>query len=270
MSYPNCKICTISQPPKSIPKNLNEHRRVFIKTIAMLAAHSSLFGSRWDTIIAGEPVLASPSTLGKLRIRISDFPALLSEFGSVRLGVNPSNGTQGPDGAFYPIVINRGANNQYYALNSRCTHSSCIVDPLDSSGQVVCPCHGSVFAIDGKRLSGPASSALSKYAIRVEGEKILEIDVPNLGFSLSGSVVPPDQAPSPRFRIDFQAFRNVEYAIQVRQSLSDVGLPAKFSETPEGALDQEIYLAKKKSIVSLYVERARIGFYSVALHVSEV
>src|SRR6185295_11032194 len=134
------------------------------------------------------------TAVGALQINLQDFPALLSESGSVRIGINPLRGNPPsgptPNGQFYPVVINRGPNDTFYALNSKCTHQGCAVDPMDSStNQITCPCHGSVYSIDGKRLSGPAPTALTKYTIQFDGSNTLEIQIPNLGYSVIGSNV---------------------------------------------------------------------------------
>ena len=49
-----------------------------------------------------------------------------------------------------------------------CTHLSCRVDWDPRSGQFVCPCHGSVFSIDGKVLAGPAPRPLDTLPWKIE------------------------------------------------------------------------------------------------------
>ena len=53
-----------------------------------------------------------------------------------------------------------------------CTHQGCTVKP--GSQTFVCPCHGSTYdAKTGDRLSGPARSALSKFAVQVSGQNVV-------------------------------------------------------------------------------------------------
>src|SRR5207244_7617099 len=110
------------------------------------------------------------SSTGTLRLSLRDFPALLQESGSVRLGINPLRGSPPsgpmPNGQFYPVVINRGPSNAFFALNSRCTHQGCVVDAMDPGTNLInCPCHGSIYSIEGRRISGPATGPLTKYTV---------------------------------------------------------------------------------------------------------
>ena len=113
-------------------ENVLFQRRRFIKTFACATAYSSLLGKAWTDIFAAEIRPLSTSTIGTLRLKLSGFPALLNESGSVRLALNPLRPDSMHDGQFYPIVINRGPNDTFFALNSRCTHQQCAVQAMDS------------------------------------------------------------------------------------------------------------------------------------------
>ena len=43
----------------------------------------------------------------------------------------------------------------------------------DGKNEFLCPCHNSLFAIDGKVISGPAPRPLDRYETKVEGNKLL-------------------------------------------------------------------------------------------------
>lgn len=47
-----------------------------------------------------------------------------------------------------------------FALSGRCTHLGCILNHDPLSQRFVCPCHGSVFEISGRWISGPAKKDL--------------------------------------------------------------------------------------------------------------
>jgi nitrite reductase/ring-hydroxylating ferredoxin subunit len=51
------------------------------------------------------------------------------------------------------------------ALDARCPHLGCTISRHDA-GELVCPCHGSRFALSGVRRSGPAPSDLRRLTVR--------------------------------------------------------------------------------------------------------
>jgi menaquinol-cytochrome c reductase iron-sulfur subunit len=63
-------------------------------------------------------------------------------------------------------------NNSLVAFSPICTHLGCAYHWDDSSHTFVCPCHASVFSIEGKVLSGPAPRPLDQYMTRIERGKL--------------------------------------------------------------------------------------------------
>jgi quinol---cytochrome c reductase iron-sulfur subunit, bacillus type len=57
--------------------------------------------------------------------------------------------------------------NQYIALSSRCAHVGCPVDFKGAAQAFVCPCHGGVYDIQGKRIGGPPPRPLDRFFTRV-------------------------------------------------------------------------------------------------------
>jgi menaquinol-cytochrome c reductase iron-sulfur subunit len=68
-------------------------------------------------------------------------------------------------------VVKHG--NQVLALSPACTHLGCAYGWDASRRQFVCPCHASLFAIDGRVLAGPAPRPLDRYQTRMEGDRLL-------------------------------------------------------------------------------------------------
>jgi cytochrome b6-f complex iron-sulfur subunit len=56
----------------------------------------------------------------------------------------------------------------FEALSARCTHLGCMVAFDERKREFHCPCHGSIYDISGKRLSGPAKKPLSPLPFRRE------------------------------------------------------------------------------------------------------
>ena len=68
-------------------------------------------------------------------------------------------------------LLFRTKSGELGAVNAVCTHAGCIVnwsaaDPAKAFG---CPCHGSVFTVDGKVVNGPATQPLARYAVKLQG-----------------------------------------------------------------------------------------------------
>lgn len=59
------------------------------------------------------------------------------------------------------------------AFGPQCTHLGCAYHWEEGKSQFFCPCHNSVFAIDGKVVSGPAPRPLDRYETKVDNQKLL-------------------------------------------------------------------------------------------------
>jgi len=67
----------------------------------------------------------------------------------------------------------KSAGNSVTAFGPQCTHLGCAYHWDDGRHEFVCPCHNSLFAIDGKVISGPAPRPLDRYQTKVQGAKLL-------------------------------------------------------------------------------------------------
>jgi Rieske Fe-S protein len=70
------------------------------------------------------------------------------------------------------LVVTQPTAGEFKAFSSVCTHQGCNVNEV-TDGQIVCPCHGSYFAIaDGSVTDGPARSPLPEKAVTVSGDAV--------------------------------------------------------------------------------------------------
>jgi menaquinol-cytochrome c reductase iron-sulfur subunit len=75
----------------------------------------------------------------------------------------------------------KGANNQITAFGPQCTHLGCAYHWDDAKDQFLCPCHNSIFSVDGKVVSGPAPRPLDRYETKLNGNKLLLGNLQSLG-----------------------------------------------------------------------------------------
>jgi len=63
----------------------------------------------------------------------------------------------------------RLTGNTILAFGPQCTHLGCAYHWDETRNQFLCPCHNSLFSVDGKVISGPAPRPLDRYATRIQG-----------------------------------------------------------------------------------------------------
>jgi len=60
----------------------------------------------------------------------------------------------------------------YIAISSRCAHLGCPVRWVDAAERFICPCHGGVYDLLGRRVGGPPVRPLDRFYTRLEGEEV--------------------------------------------------------------------------------------------------
>lgn len=98
------------------------------------------------------PTVAGAMTGDKLTISEADYVAAAGDSPGVILTVPGQRET---------VILMRDEQGGYMALSGRCTHKGCQVQPGER--ELKCPCHGSVFGLDGKPTQGPARDPLPVY-----------------------------------------------------------------------------------------------------------
>ena len=67
------------------------------------------------------------------------------------------------------IAVTRLSTTAVVAVARRCTHQGCTVGlPATSLGSMQCPCHGSVFTVNGDVVNGPAAAPLTTYPATID------------------------------------------------------------------------------------------------------
>jgi len=63
-------------------------------------------------------------------------------------------------------------NTPYIAISTRCAHLGCPVRWVDAAERFICPCHGGVYDLLGRRVGGPPVRPLDRFPTRVVGERV--------------------------------------------------------------------------------------------------
>ena len=82
-----------------------------------------------------------------------------------------------PTGMPTGIIVNNKGNNSFDAFDFHCTHLQCpvsVVPPSNgNAAYYACPCHGSMFNIDGTVRRGPAPVPLKRHNVRVQNGQVM-------------------------------------------------------------------------------------------------
>jgi menaquinol-cytochrome c reductase iron-sulfur subunit len=59
------------------------------------------------------------------------------------------------------------------AFGPQCTHLGCAYHWDESKSEFICPCHTTLFSIEGNVISGPAPRPLDRYESKLDGTKLM-------------------------------------------------------------------------------------------------
>jgi Rieske Fe-S protein len=234
-------------------------RRSFVRTFALLSAASWFGGTELKSLLVADVQAQSTNLPGIFRMNLDNFAALRAEVGSLRLSVT------GMPTSFRQIIVSRLEGSQFFAVTSQCTHEQQTVNAMNlTSRRLVCPTHGSQFAPNGAVLGGPANRPLTAYNTTFDGQKILSIEIPNLGFLVTmDSAVNPSNSQK-RLRLEFPTLTGIRYNVQFRSALTGGAWAAvPFATTIDGVAALTP-LTGNNAKATVYVEpTSESGFYAV-------
>ena len=70
----------------------------------------------------------------------------------------------------YPILLIRTSESSFAALSTECMHLGCQVRMQRTV--LRCPCHGSVYDLNGGVLNGPTERPLISFPVQIHGSKV--------------------------------------------------------------------------------------------------
>src|SRR5437870_4795376 len=74
-------------------------------------------------------------------------------------------------GVPFPVVVLRASASQMLAFDARCPHLGCAV--RGAQQLFICPCHGSLFNLDGSVKLGPATGPLTALQVTFDGTQVV-------------------------------------------------------------------------------------------------
>jgi cytochrome b6-f complex iron-sulfur subunit len=74
------------------------------------------------------------------------------------------------------IYVFRDRDKGFAVASAVCTHLGCTVKYFQDDQRFHCPCHGSVFAADGKVMHGPAPRSLEWFEVSLARDGHLKVD----------------------------------------------------------------------------------------------
>lgn len=72
--------------------------------------------------------------------------------------------------SFHNKVIVVNADNEFKIFSSRCSHLGCTINKIENEN-LVCPCHGSTYNLNGKVIKGPASNPMQELNYKIDSER---------------------------------------------------------------------------------------------------
>lgn len=124
-------------------------RRHFLKYLGVLAGILSACPARW-------------AFAKSLQLSLEKVEKLQSIGGSVILKVKGKE-----------ILFIRDAEATVRAFDPVCPHKGCIVAFDKTANRIECPCHRSVYDLEGRVLAGPAPRGLKRYDAELKDQKIV-------------------------------------------------------------------------------------------------
>ncbi len=247
-----------------MPPQKTIHRRTVVRELILGTAVTLLGGVLRPQSLSAVGTI-NVESLGTLKLKTGDFPALQSAGGSVRLNV----------GLEYPIVLSRAGAETFYAVSSKCQHNGCVVNAFAPAlGLIRCSCHGSTYQIDGTLVGGPARRSLDTYAVQFDGIDTLSVQLPGITYAAREIALESTNGETRRFRIVFNPLPFTSYQVHFKTDLNTDPQLIPFSLLPMGDLSQTTYtnrdLANLTPEVTLYVEmRTPQGFFQIVQLVTE-
>lgn len=110
-----------------------------------------------------------PSTAPAMRAQLTNnrirFETSIPELVQIGDGVKLENNDME-----YPILLIKTSESSFVALSTECMHLGCQVRMQHTV--LRCPCHGSVYDLNGGVLNGPTERSLNSFPVKIHGSQV--------------------------------------------------------------------------------------------------
>ncbi len=72
-----------------------------------------------------------------------------------------------------PGILINTPDGKLHAFSAVCTHLQCTVQYRPDMEKIFCACHGGVYDLNGRNISGPPPRPLQEYKVAVKGDDII-------------------------------------------------------------------------------------------------
>jgi Rieske Fe-S protein len=138
---------------KSVSGN-GQLRRIFLRQFFYRIPVSAAIAALMRNLAFSKQGVQSPVLA---TVTLAEHPEIGKPGGSLLL-----KGTQAGE-----ILVVRTGDEEFAAMSNACPHKQCLVE-VKGPTLIRCPCHGSIYQIDGTYVSGPAKKSLKKFTIQIE------------------------------------------------------------------------------------------------------
>lgn len=216
-------------------------RREVVKSFLWATALSVVGQKVLSQSVTGQIHAAGPVYKGLLKLKIADFPVLGAANGSLRLGSSAIGSDKNPVGIYPPVIINRAADNSFFAVDARCPHAGCVVGTFKPAVScMTCPCHSSKFKLDGTYINGPANISLIRFPVSQDQLGFITIEIEEM--SVNVTIKPLSGNPRHPFKLTFLAFENITYEVRFRAFNSQTSRVVPFALTSDSPSQQSSLL----------------------------
>lgn len=125
-------------------------------------------------------------TLGALGVAGLGGAALTYQYFSPNVLFEPSTTFRAGNPDLYPVnsvtilqdqqVYIVRTSGGFFAVSAVCTHLGCVTQWKPEANMIACPCHGSKFEPNGKKIEGPAPRPLPHFSVTLTADGELLVD----------------------------------------------------------------------------------------------